>query len=325
MGYKNIEFEKDSVFLVTGGAGFIGSNLCESILKKGYAVRCLDNLSCGKIQNIEPFMSDPKFTFIKGDIGDPETCLKACAGAHYVIHHAALASVPQSMEMPLLYEQVNVKGTLNMMEAAYRGKARKFVYASSSAVYGEVIRQPVKEGDEEEVLSPYGLTKKMDEELGSLYKRLYGLDTYGLRYFNVFGKRQDPGGAYAAVIPKFISLLLKGERPVINGDGTQTRDFTFVDNIVEANLRACKADSSVAGQVFNIAYGISERLIDIYDIICAKLGKDIKPVFGPERKGDIKFSGADILKAKKLLGFDPDYDFESGLSLAIGWYKANLI
>ena len=324
MGYNNITFEKTSVFLVTGGAGFIGSNLCEAILKKGYTVRCLDDLSYGKYENISMFLDNPHFTFIKGDVRDPDTCMKACAGADFVMHEAALASVPQSIEMPLLYEEVNIKGTLNMMEAARHCNVSKFVYASSSAVYGDAQTFPIKEGQEGNLLSPYALTKKVDEVIGSLYTGLYGLNTYGLRYFNVFGKKQDPNGAYAAVIPKFIMQLLKNESPTINGDGLQTRDFTYIDNVVEANLKACKAPVSAAGQVYNVAYGTSERLIDIYHILCRALGKDIAPVFGPQRKGDITHSSADISKARTLLDYDPEFDFESGLSLAIDLYKANL-
>lgn len=226
--------------------------------------------------------------------------------------------------MPLSYEEVNIRGTLNMMEAARQQGVKKFVYASSSSVYGDHPVLPKVEGQEGNLLSPYALTKRVCEEYGKLYTKLYNLDTYGLRYFNVFGKRQDPNGAYAAVIPKFLKLLLNDTAPTINGDGKQSRDFTYIENVVEANLKACKASHEVAGQVFNIAYGGREYLIDLYYEMCDILGKQIEPHFGPERVGDIKHSNADISKAKKFLGYDPDYDFASGLKLAIKWYKENL-
>ena len=324
MGYKDLKFDKDSVFLVTGGAGFIGSNLCEAILEMGYRARCLDDLSTGKYGNIEPFLSNPRFTFIKGDIRDLETCMKAAEGADYVLNQAAWGSVPRSIEMPLLYEEINIRGTLNMMEASRQCGVKKFVYASSSSVYGDHPVLPKKEGAEGRVLSPYALTKKVDEEYGRLYKTLYGLDTYGLRYFNVFGRRQDPDGAYAAVIPRFIRQLMAGEVPTINGDGRQSRDFTYIDNVIEANLRAALAPSEAAGEAFNIGAGGREYLIDVYHQLCDALGTKVEPGFGPERKGDIRDSNADISKARKLLGYDPQIDFAKGIHLAIDWYVKNL-
>lgn len=324
MGYKNLKFNKDTVFLVTGGAGFIGSNLCEAILSMGYQVRCLDNLSTGKIENINAFLDNSRFEFIKGDIRDYEACKEVCEGVDYVLHQAAWGSVPRSIEYPLLYEDINIRGTLNMMEAARQNGVKKFVYASSSSVYGDEPNLPKREGKEGKLLSPYALTKRTDEEYGMLYTKLYGLDTYGLRYFNVFGKRQDPNGAYAAVIPKWIKQLLNDETPVINGDGKQSRDFTYIENVIEANLKACLATSEAAGEAYNIAYGGREYLIDIYHSLTKALGKDIEPVYGLDRKGDIKHSNADISKAKKLLGYDPEYDFAKGLSEAIEWYKENL-
>ena len=324
MSYKELRFDKNSVFLVTGGAGFIGSNLCEAVLEMGYTVRCLDNLSTGKYENIAPFEENERFTFIRGDIRDLETCMEACRGVDYVMNEAAWGSVPRSIEMPLLYEEINIRGTLNMMEAARQNGVKKFVYASSSSVYGDHPVLPKKEGAEGKLLSPYALTKRVDEEYGRLYKVLYGLDTYGLRYFNVFGRRQDPEGAYAAVIPKFIRQLLKGERPTINGDGKQSRDFTYVENVVEANLKACLAPSEAAGEAFNIGAGGREYLIDVYHALCKALEKDVEPVFGPSRAGDIRDSNADISKARRLLGYDPEYDFARGIALAIDWYKANL-
>ena len=324
MGYSDLKFDKDAVFLVTGGAGFIGSNLCEAILKLGYKVKCLDNLSTGKQENVDLFIDDKNYTFIKGDITDLDTCMEACKGVTYVLNQAAWGSVPRSIEMPLYYEQVNIRGTLNMMEAARQNGVKKFVFASSSSVYGDHPVLPKVEGQEGNLLSPYALTKRVDEEYGKLYYKLYGLDTYGMRYFNVFGRRQDPHGAYAAVLPKFIKQLLDDEQPTINGDGKQSRDFTYIDNVIEANLKACLAPHEAAGQAFNIAYGGREYLIDIYYTLTKALGKDIEPKFGPDRKGDIKHSNADISKAQRLLGYDPEFDFARGLNEAIEWYKANL-
>ena len=324
MGYSDLKFPKDSVFLVTGGAGFIGSNLCEAILKMGYKVKCLDDLSTGKQANIDLFLDDPNYTFIKGDIKDLDTCMAVCEGVDYVLNQAAWGSVPRSIEMPLFYEKNNIMGTLNMMEAARQQGVKKFVYASSSSVYGDHPVLPKKEGQEGNLLSPYALTKRVDEEFAKLYTRLYGLDTYGMRYFNVFGRRQDPDGAYAAVIPKFIKMLMNGETPTINGDGMQSRDFTYIENVIEANLKACLAPHEAAGNAFNIAYGGREYLIDIYHSLTRALGKDIEPNFGPDRAGDIKHSNADISKAREMLGYDPDYDFDSGLKLAIDWYVENL-
>lgn len=324
MGYDDVSFPKDTVFLVTGGAGFIGSNLCEALLHRGYTVRCLDDLSTGKQENVDILLADANYTFVQGDIRDLSTCIEATHGVDYVLHQAAWGSVPRSIEFPLLYEEINIRGTVNMMEAARQNGVKKFVYASSSSVYGDHPVLPKKEGQEGELLSPYALTKMVDEEYGRLYKKLYGLDTYGLRYFNVFGKRQDPEGPYAAVIPKFIKQLLNDERPTIYGDGQQSRDFTYIENVVEANLKACLAPGEVAGQAFNIAYGGREYLIDIYYELCKALGKDIEPVFGPERPGDIKHSNADVRKARELLGYDPDWSFERGIEAAIEWYRENL-
>lgn len=324
MGYKHLKFSENSLFLVTGGAGFIGSNLCEAILNLGYKVRCLDDLSTGKQENVDMFSDNPNYEFIKGDIKDLDICLKACEGVDYVLNQAAWGSVPRSIEMPLFYCANNIMGTLNMMEAARQNKVKKFVYASSSSVYGDEPNLPKREERVGNLLSPYALTKRCDEEWGRQYTLHYGLDTYGLRYFNVFGRRQDPHGAYAAVIPKFIKQLLHGEQPTINGDGKQSRDFTYIENVIEANLKACLAPHEAAGTAYNIAYGGREYLIDIYNSLTKTLGVDIEPNFGPDRKGDIKHSNADISKAKNMLGYDPEYNFEKGLSEAIEWYKENL-
>lgn len=324
MGYEQLEFDKDSVFLVTGGAGFVGSNLCEAILKKGYKVRCLDDLSTGKKSNIDMFLDNANYTFIKGDIKDLDTCMNACKGVDYVLNQAAWGSVPRSIEMPLFYCANNIQGTLNMLEAARQNEVKKFVYASSSSVYGDEPNLPKKEGIEGNLLSPYAVSKSNDEQWAKQYTMHYGLDTYGLRYFNVFGRRQDPHGAYAAVIPKFIKQLLDDEQPTINGDGRQSRDFTYIENVIEANLKACKASSEVAGNAFNIAYGGREYLIDIYDVLCKALNKDIKPIFGPDRAGDIKHSNASIEKAKQMIDYNPEWSFERGIQAAIEWYKENL-
>lgn len=324
MGYKNIKFFRDAVFLITGGAGFIGSNLCEALLRMGYKVKCLDNLSTGKKENVDIFLNDSNYTFIQGDVQDLETCMAACSGVDYVLHQAAWGSVPRSIEMPLFYSLNNIQGTLNMLEAAQKNNIKKFVYASSSSVYGDEESLPKKEGREGNCLSPYALTKRCDEEWAKLYYMHYGLPTYGLRYFNVFGRRQDPNGFYAAVIPKFIRQLLNNERPTIYGDGRQSRDFTYIENVVEANLKACQASDEAAGQIFNIAYGGQERLIDIYYMLAEALEKNIEPLFGKPRAGDIRHSNADISKARKMLGYDPDYDFAAGLREAIVWYKENI-
>ena len=324
MGYQHLKFSENSLCLVTGGAGFIGSNLCEAILKLGYRVRCLDDLSTGKQENVDLFLDDPNYEFIKGDIKDLDTCLRVCEGVDYVLHEAAWGSVPRSIEMPLYYCANNIQGTLNMMEAARRSGVKKFVYASSSSVYGDEPVLPKTEGREGNLLSPYALTKRCDEEWAKQYTMHYGLPTVGLRYFNVFGRRQDPNGAYAAVIPRFIMQLLRDEAPTINGDGRQSRDFTYIENVIEANLKACLAPKEADGEAFNIAYGGREYLIDIYYALTRALGKDIEPIFGPARKGDIRHSNADISKAKRLLGYEPEYDFERGLNEAIEWYKEKL-
>lgn len=325
MRYQDIRFPEGSTFLVTGSAGFIGSNLVEAILNLGYKVRGLDNFSTGKKENVDEFLNNHNYEFIEGDIRDLETCSKVCEGVDYVLHQAAWGSVPRSIEMPLFYEEVNIKGTLNMMEAARQAGVKKFVYASSSSVYGDEPNLPKQEGREGNLLSPYALTKRVNEEYGKLYSKLYGLDTYGLRYFNVFGRRQNPDGAYAAVIPKFINQLLNDEQPIINGDGKQSRDFTYIENVIEANLKACLASSDAAGQAFNIAYGGREFLIDIYNTLCQSLGKNISPKFGPSRIGDIKHSNADISNAMKFIEYSPEWSFEKGIKQAIKWYEENLI
>jgi len=313
MEYKNLGFKKDTVFLVTGAAGFIGSNLCESILEMGYKVKALDDLSTGKQENVDLFINDPNYQFIKGDIRDLDTCINSTVGVDYVLHQAAWGSVPRSIEMPLLYEEINIKGTLNMLEASRINKVKKFVYASSSSVYGDHPKLPKVEGQEGNLLSPYAVTKMVNEQYAKQYTMHYGLETVGLRYFNVFGRRQDPNGPYAAVIPKFINQLLNNERPTIYGDGNQSRDFTYIDNVIQANLKACLASKDASGRVFNIASGGRDALIDIYYELTKILNKDVEPIYGPNRIGDIKHSNADITKAKKILKYFPKWSFKSGI------------
>lgn len=330
MGYQNVRFSENCLFLVTGGAGFIGSNLCEAILNLGYRVRCLDDLSTGKQENIDLFSNNPQYEFVKGDIKDLQICMTGCKGVDYVLHQAAWGSIPRSIEMPLFYCANNITGTVNMLEAARQNKVKKFVYASSSSVYGDEANLPKVEGKEGNILSPYGVSKHTDEEWAKQYTRHYGLDTYGLRYFNVFGKRQDPKGTYAAVIPRFIKQLLNGERPLINGDGKQSRDFTYIENVIEANLKACLAEQSAAGEAYNIAYGGRVSLLELYSVLLNALKSDtdvykyIEPQFGPEREGDIKHSNADISKAKERLGYCPEWDFEHGIKATIEWYRKDL-
>ena len=316
------EFSPGCLFLVTGGAGFIGSNLCEAILRLGCRVRCLDNLSTGNPSNIEPFMDNPMFAFLKGDILDLGTCMEACQGVDYVLHEAAWGSIPRSLEMPLPYCSNNILGTLNMMEAARTCGVRTFVYASSSSVYGNAQRLPSKEGDEGDAQSPYGVTKLANEMWAKQYSLHYNLRTIGLRYFNVFGRRQNPNGAYAAVIPKFIYQFLHDEHPTIEGDGTQSRDFTFIDNVVQANFKACLAPEEANGEVFNISGGEEKTIMDVFNVLSCVLGKKVDPIFIPNRHREIKHSCADIGKAMKLLGYTPQYGFMHGILDTVNWYKS---
>lgn len=325
MGYKNLKFLENSRFLITGGAGFIGSNLSEALLELGYKVRVLDDFSTGKRENVERFLENPKFELIEGDIRNIDICKKAVEDVDYILHQAAWGSVPRSIEMPLIYEEVNIKGHLNMMEAArLNGNIKKFVYASSSSVYGDHPVLPKVEGVEGNVLSPYALTKKVNEEYAKLYFKLYGLETVGMRYFNVFGRYQDPHGYYAAVIPKFVKSLLNNEAPTINGDGETSRDFTYIDNVIEANLKACLSSKEASGKAYNVAFGGRDTLNSLYRKLNELLEKNIPANYGPERAGDIKHSNASIESAKEMLGYNPEYSMDEGLELTIEWYKNNL-
>lgn len=324
MGYQDIRFPQNTTFLVTGAAGFIGSNLVEAILKLGYKVRGLDNFSTGRRVNIEDFLGNPLFEFIEGDIREFDTCLNACDGVDYVLHQAALGSVPRSMKYPLMYEDNNIKGTSNMMEAARMKGVKRFVYASSSSVYGDSPILPKVEGNEGNVLSPYALTKKVNEEYGKLYTRVYGLPCVGLRYFNVFGRRQDPDSQYAAVIPKFIKALKVGEQVEIYGDGEQSRDFTYIENVIEANLKSCLAPEEACGEAYNIAFGERFTVNQMYRLMCEQLGVFLEPKYVAPRPGDIRHSLADTSKAQRLIGYKPDWSFTKGFVEAVRWYKENL-
>ncbi|QUI21957.1 NAD-dependent epimerase/dehydratase family protein [Vallitalea pronyensis] len=324
MGYNTINFPEGTTFLVTGAAGFIGSNLVETILKLGYQVRGLDNYATGKKQHVAAFMDHPNYDFIEGDIRDYEVCLQASSGVDYILHQAALGSVPRSMKEPLIYESNNIQGTSHMMEAARRAGVKRFVYASSSSVYGDSSTLPKKEGQEGDVLSPYALTKKVNEQYGKLYTEVYGLGCIGLRYFNVYGRRQDPDSQYAAVIPKFVKALYSGEQVDIHGDGEQSRDFTYIDNVIEANLKSCLASQEACGKSYNIAYGQCCTINQMYKLMCKQLGILSSPQYVEEREGDIKYSLADISEASKCIGYHPDWNFTKGFVEAVNWYRDNI-
>ncbi len=324
MPNNDYKFAKNSVFLITGGAGFIGSHICEELVNMGYKVRCLDNFSTGKKENIEHLLNKKNFELIVGDICDLNTCINACLNVDYVSHQAAWGSVPKSIKLPLDYEKINIMGSLNMLQAAALNKVKRFVYASSSSVYGDDKNLLKIENKVGSVLSPYALTKKTVEEYGRLYNNLYDLETIGLRYFNVFGPRQDCNSKYSAVIPVFIKNLLENKKIIINGDGTQSRDFTYVKNVVQANLKAMLAPSSTTGEVFNIACGDSIAINSLFSKIALITKSQVKPSYGPIRKGDIKDSKACITKAKKLLGYNPNYNLDDGLEFTIKWYQKKI-
>lgn len=317
--------------LVTGGAGFIGSNLCDKLIEMNNKVVCLDNFATGKKENIEHLLKDPKFRFIEGDIRNLEDCKKAVEGVDYVLHQAALGSVPRSIKDPITSNDVNVSGFLNMLVASRDAEVKRFVYAASSSTYGDSESLPKVEDKIGKPLSPYAITKYVNELYADVFSKTYGLETIGLRYFNVFGRRQDPNGAYAAVIPKFVSLFMKGDSPVINGDGSYSRDFTYIDNVVQANIVSLIADKKESvNTVYNVAFGDRNTLLDLVKYLKEYLSdfdsniKKIEVKHGPNRQGDIPHSLASIDKAKELLNYNPKFSLQEGLKESVKWYWENL-
>ena len=321
----------NKTILVTGGAGFIGSNLCSVLLEKGNKVVCLDNFVTGKRSNIEEHLNDTNFKLIEGDIRRLDDCFKATKDVDYVLHHAALGSVPRSIKDPITSNDVNVSGFLNMLVAARDNDVRRFVFAASSSTYGDSESMPKVEHIIGKPLSPYAITKYVNELYANVFSKTYGLETIGLRYFNVFGRKQDPNGSYAAVIPKFVSQLMKGESPVINGDGNYSRDFTYIDNVVQANLLSLTASKEKAiNTIYNIAYGHRNTLNDLVKYLKDYLSEfdpnisNIEVIYGPPRSGDIPHSHASIDKAKENLNYYPKFTLQKGLKEAVKWYWKNL-
>lgn len=306
-----------SNFLVTGGAGFIGSNLCEKLLAEGHGVRVLDNLATGKEENLEDFTG--LIEFERGDIRDAEAVRKSTRGMDYVIHLAALGSVPRSVADPVTTHEVNLTGTLNVLCAARDAGVKRVVCASSSSVYGDTPVLPKKEDMFPTPMSPYAVSKLSGEYYCKVFHKVYGLETVALRYFNVYGKRQDPHSQYAAVIPRFVTALIAGSSPTIYGDGGQTRDFTFVEDCNQANYKACFAEGC-AGGAYNIGAGKRISIKQLYDNISKELGSDREPVYEPARKGDVRDSLADISSARQLIGYDPAYTIDTGLNKTVQWY-----
>jgi UDP-N-acetylglucosamine 4-epimerase len=325
-----INFSNNKV-LVTGGAGFIGSNLCEALIEKGNKVVCLDNFTTGKKENLERLLKHVNFTLIEGDIRKLDDCLKATKNIDYVLHQAALGSVPRSIKDPITSNDVNVSGFLNMLVAARDNGVKRFVFAASSSTYGDSQSMPKVEGIIGKPLSPYAITKYVNELYADIFSKTYGLETIGLRYFNVFGRKQDPNGAYAAVIPKFVSQLMKGESPVINGDGNYSRDFTYIDNVIQANLLSLVTTNKKAiNTVYNVAYGDRNTLNDLMRYLKEYLSEfdskisNVEVVYGPNRAGDIPHSHASINKGKELLNYNPQFSLQKGLKEAVNWYWKNL-
>jgi|TARA_B110000503_G_scaffold104064_1_gene155302 UDP-N-acetylglucosamine 4-epimerase len=317
--------------LITGGAGFIGSNLTEVLLEKGNNVTCLDNFATGRRDNIAHLLSNPNYTFMEGDIRNLTDCRQSVKNVDYVLHQAALGSVPRSIKDPITSNDVNVGGFLNMLIASRDAGVKRFIYAASSSTYGDSESLPKLEDTIGKPLSPYAITKYVNELYADVFSKTFGLETIGLRYFNVFGRKQDPNGAYAAVIPKFISQFMAGESPIINGDGEYSRDFTYIDNVIQANILSMLSENKEAiNTVYNVAFGERNTLNDLITYLKESLTefdpkiKDIQVVFGPNRIGDIPHSLASIDKAKKLLNYDPQYSLEKGLKEAIKWYWNNL-
>ncbi|MEN8248428.1 MAG: SDR family oxidoreductase [Bacteroidota bacterium] len=315
--------------LVTGGAGFIGSNIIEVLLEQDNTVICLDNFSTGNRENIEPFLENNNFTFIEGDIRDLETCSKAVEGVEIVLHQAALGSVPRSIKDPITTNAVNIGGFINMLTASKDANVKRFVYAASSSTYGDHPGLPKVEDRIGKPLSPYAVTKFVNELYADVFSKTYGMECIGLRYFNVFGKRQDPNGAYAAVIPKFINQLSSGESPTINGDGLTSRDFTYIDNVVQINqLAALTENPEAINQVYNVAFGENTSLNEMVGLLKELISKkdssvaNIEVKYGPERPGDVRHSLADISKAKELLGYNPAIDFKTGIDLTVNWFNS---
>jgi len=310
-----------SRYLVTGGAGFIGSHLVETLLERGQEVRVLDNFLTGKRDNLAPFAG--RFDLLEGDLRDPKACVRACAGVDFVLHEAALPSVPRSVEDPFTTDEINVRGTLNLLWAATEAKVKRLVFASSSSVYGDEPGLPKREGVEGKPLSPYAVSKFTGEKYLQVFAQTYGLETVSLRYFNVFGPRQDPASQYAAAVPLFITRILRGERPTVYGDGEQSRDFTYVANVVEANLLACRV-AGASGGVYNIACADRITVNALIREINRILGTAVDPVYTDPRPGDIKHSFADIAAAERALGFRPAVGFEEGMKRTIHWYKERM-
>lgn len=317
--------------LITGGAGFIGSNLCDYFINKGYFVTCLDNFATGHRYNIEHLLCDEKFDLIEGDIRDLETCLEATKNKDFVLHHAALGSVPRSIQDPINSSDVNISGFLNMLVASRDNGVKRFVYAASSSTYGDSEALPKVEEVIGKPLSPYAITKYVNELYADVFSKTYGLETIGLRYFNVFGRRQDPNGAYAAVIPKFVMQFMRHESPVINGDGTYSRDFTYIDNVIQMNELAMTTQNKEAlNTVYNTAFGDRITLNEMVNLLKENLSKhdasisEVSIVYGANRVGDIPHSLASIEKAKRLLNYNPKYSFSQGLKEAVEWYWENL-
>jgi UDP-N-acetylglucosamine 4-epimerase len=316
--------------LVTGGSGFIGSNLCEALLEKKNAVICLDNFATGKRENLTQLLKNPNFTLIEGDIRNLEDCMKATTGVDYVLHQAALGSVPRSIKDPITSNDVNVGGFLNMLVASRDNGVKRFVYAASSSTYGDSKSMPKVEAIIGKPLSPYAVTKYVNELYADVFSKTYGLETIGLRYFNVFGRKQDPNGAYAAVIPKFVSQLMAGESPVINGDGNYSRDFTYIDNVIQANLLSLVADAKAINTVYNVAFGDRNTLKDLMGYLKEYLSEfdaniaNVAVKHGPNRVGDIPHSHASVDKAKQMLNYNPQFSLQQGLKEAVHWYWENL-
>jgi UDP-N-acetylglucosamine/UDP-N-acetylgalactosamine 4-epimerase len=317
--------------LITGGAGFIGSNLCSYFLSNDNQVVCLDNFATGHRYNIDKFISNDNFKLIEGDIRDIDTCKIAVEGVDYVLHQAALGSVPRSLKDPITSNDVNVSGFLNMLVASRDAGVKRFVYAASSSTYGDSKELPKVEDVIGKPLSPYAITKYVNELYAGIFSSTYGLETIGLRYFNVFGRNQDPNGAYAAVIPKFVAQFIKHESPVINGDGMFSRDFTYIDNVVQMNEKALLTTNPEAvNTVYNTAFGDRTTLNDLVHYLKVFLSEydsaiaDVEVVYGPNRAGDIPHSLASVEKAKKLLGYNPKYSISEGLKEAVKWYWENL-